>query len=195
MDEELTFMSTPVVIAESAILTTVAATAAVDERSNIVPFVAPPVSFDVELRRRSEPVSAMTDVVWDKINPWPVVRAFNGTLMPMPVVRAAKGIYTAVPVVRPEGVIVTNDVVVDPVNTPEPATANTVALVAVLLVNTTVEAAFEAAVIRSFPLETTMSPRDTVKAAVAKALPAIVVAPLAATLNTEVLPPESHAFI
>lgn len=101
---------------------------------------------------------------------------------------AAATRYTAVPDVSPDGVIVTNDVVVDPVNVPEPATASTDTAAAVLFVNANAVAAFDAAVASNLPLEMTTSPLVSVNAAVPNAEPAITVAPFAAILNTDAAP-------
>lgn len=54
--------ATPVVSAVSVSLNTVPAVDPVEPISTMVPFVAPPVSIELEERRRSEPVSAITEV-------------------------------------------------------------------------------------------------------------------------------------
>lgn len=65
------FMSipVPVVVAVSVTKMRVAASAAVELRSTSVPFVAPPVSIEVELMRSIEPPSAITEVVWLRMRP------------------------------------------------------------------------------------------------------------------------------
>jgi hypothetical protein len=79
----------PVVKAVSFNRTNVAAGAAVEDKSSKVPLVAPPVSIEVEEILTSDPVSAMTEVVWGIMNAVPVVKALAVMFNAVPVVRAA----------------------------------------------------------------------------------------------------------
>jgi hypothetical protein len=100
-------------------------------------------------------------------------------------VAAAATIYRAVPVVSPDGVTVANDVVVVPVNVPEPATARSVCAALVLSIKEIEVVVLSAVVTFSFPEVTIRSPAVKVNAAVAKAEPAITVAPDTPTEKTE----------